>query len=97
MVKEVGTPVCCLPGGTAEAHRGLPWTCKVLISVGAFELEMEQACKLSCRITALGSWADLKLGFGHIEWPIAKFTSGSWTPGTAQACASVDYLLACLP
>lgn len=82
MAKEVGIPVCCLPGGTAEAHGELPWTCKVLLSVGAFELEMEEARKLSWRVTALGSWADLKLGFRQIVWPIAKFTSGfgiHWT------------------
>lgn len=97
MVKEVGIPVCCLPGGTAEAHGELPRTCNVLLSVGAFELEVEEACKLSCSITALGRWADLKLGFSHIVWPIAKFTSGFWTHGTAQACASVDYSLAYLP
>lgn len=54
MVKEVGIPVCCLPGGTAEAHGELSWTCKVLLSVEAFELELEEACKLSCRITASG-------------------------------------------
>lgn len=73
MVKEVAIPVCCLPGGTAEAQGELPWTCKVLLSVEGFELEMEEAHKPSCRITGLGSGADLKLGFSHIAWPIVKF------------------------
>lgn len=44
----------------------------MLLSLEAFEIEREEACELSRRITALGSWTDLKLGLSHIAWSIAK-------------------------